>query len=147
RAERRPTEREEPQMTKRKTQPVRNSSSDWFVARRRGNWIRMQSRVTGAMTTWARVPEPIQPAMRTARIGGRRAEFEDVLQAEARRAAKLPVLHNRATLEGMRVADIRTAAQTVFGEKFKSKARKAEMIDAYLAMQEGRIRAVEAMAN
>jgi hypothetical protein len=134
-------------MTKRKTQPVRTSSSDWFVARRRGNWIRMQSRVTGAMTTWARVPEPIQPAMRTVRISGRRAGKATAHRAEARRAAKLPVLHNRATLEGMRVADIRTAAQTVFGETFKSKARKAEMIDAYLALQEGRIRTIEAMAN
>lgn len=98
-----------------------------IIARRKGIKVRLFDVARAKMGPWMTDPQ-----------AERERDLREHGPAVAARA-KLPVLHNRGTLEGMRVADIRIAAQTVFGETFKAKARKAEMIGAYLSLQTARI--------
>lgn len=104
---------------------------DIRVARRKGRKVRLQNVRTLRMGRW--ITDPYAEEQREA--DAKRAAYE----AEQERMRRLPVIHTRTTLEAYTVAQIRTAAQTVLGETFKAKVRKADMIDAYLTTQAGRL--------
>jgi hypothetical protein len=86
------------------------------VARRKGRKVRLQNVSTGRMGRW--ITDPYA------------TEQEPVVATV--RALSL------TELERMRVKDLRSWAERHYGESFKSKARKAEMVGAILALQNGR---------
>lgn len=98
-----------------------------IIARRKGIRVRLFDVARAKMGPWVTDPHAV-----TAR---QNARFLADMHSLAQDSAKLPVIHNRATLEGMRVADIRLAYKNVFGCTFRGKLRKADMIDVYMSAQ------------
>lgn len=111
------------------------------VARRKGKRVRLQNIHTARMGGWITDPYAEQQAMRAAADKAeheRQRRFSE--HAEQReRMSRLAVVHSEDTISAYTIAQIRTAGEKVLGITFPSKARKAEMVAAYMAEQTARL--------
>lgn len=115
-------------MSKHKTAPVPYSAADWSIARRKGNRVRYQNRVTAAMTGWCASPEYLAEQAkpkREVRIAGKRAGKTAALQAEVR--AYWRQTDAALRVDRLTVPELRTNLRTA-GIEYTTRHRKAELV-------------------
>lgn len=98
-------------MSRFKTAPVENNTSDWKIMRRKGSKVRYQNMVSGAWDRWETDPDYVRPFLRT---------VVDTYNANAK---------GESIYGKMTVAELRSLAGNR-GIKVPSKARKSEIISA-----------------
>lgn len=125
-------------MSKHKTAKIPHTFRDWFIARRKGNRVRYQDRVTAKMTGWCASPEYIAERRQRAqdlrasdardrkvRIAGKRAGKRAALQQEVRdywRSSEA-----RLHVDRLNVAELRTQLRSA-GIEHTTKHRKAQLV-------------------
>lgn len=111
-------------MSSHKTSPIPHTFRDWYPAKRKGGRERLRDRVTGKWGPWQRTPERVQA--------------ERILSVAVRAGGDVTPPRSAQELHALTVADLRRLAHDVYSEDFTTRTRKAQMVDAIVAMQHGR---------